>query len=504
MAFGPAAGVGLGQAFSSIVPNMQAQQKFQLEKQKQALEMALLQQEIELRGSAEKRAAEKWGIEMPELKQKPLQEAFDVMTKLNPDWANVPQGVALAKQLNIPTPQAIDIQTPRAKIAEMQGQKGLPQGLEGAATKPFSMPSTEQMAQAAGVYPQTGIPINPDRQLKLATEQAGLTTANIRNRLLSEPGFLQKFLSQISQPPTQGAPTGGSPSAVPLPPLAQRQEGATYQTPNGPAVWKKGPSGQFNLVATGAASPLSMNKIPSPTPAQSGNLSDPNVLQRFGGATAIDMIGQLLGGGVKASDVMPPPGSAPQDKYEQAKSSTIGQMEARGVTPGQMQQRAAEQGALAKAGYDKAIIAMEQLYPGIEQEYNKQEAMIGKPEAIPSTLQQIMGKGLKYSGAADMAKAVKDRAVYSTLGSPYHVIPQASSFANLEGMAAIMPGVRGYQYLLGKFNEHQPNWGQGQSPLNTYSRLRTLRDTILPEAIKMASQPMVEPYVLPQQLQQPQ
>jgi len=72
--------------------------------------MALMQQEMQQRKSQEQRASEKWGIEKPELEQKPFQESFEYADEVEPDWMGTGGGVTLAKKIGLPMPSPIDLQ----------------------------------------------------------------------------------------------------------------------------------------------------------------------------------------------------------------------------------------------------------------------------------------------------------------------------------------------------------------------------------------------------------
>lgn len=78
-----------------------------------------------------------------------------------------------------------------------------------------------------------------------------------------------------------------------------------------------------------------------------------------------------------------------------------------------------------------------------------------------------------YSSADDLAEAFGERMKYRVMPTPFAPLAQETSYANLQQLQAMFPGVRGFSYLLPLFKEHQASWGY-ETPAATFQRLDTL------------------------------
>lgn len=83
----------------------------------------------------------------------------------------------------------------------------------------------------------------------------------------------------------------------------------------------------------------------------------------------------------------------------------------------------------------------------------------------------ITGSGpVKYNGLTDMLGMAFDRQLSKVASTPYTPLVQENSFANLQQLSGMFPGVRGFGYLLPKLAEHQANIGK-ETPANSYNRM---------------------------------
>lgn len=468
---------GLGNALSSAATNAEQLKTSKQRREALATEMALRQQELAQRGQQMQMEQQRFNAELPFLQQQPQRYQFEQLKQTNPDWAGTQQGVDLATKLGIPMSQ------PQSASQVMQSGSA-PQAQNGQVSQ---MPSLSDVYQSAGVYPQTGMPINPDRQNKLAADQLALKTAGLgmkraelENDLYSQAGPLISGLTQggnnsPAQPSTSGA----------LPPLEQRVEGSTYSLPNGSsAQWKKSPSGEMGLV------PIQQQQQGQ---SQQGGLTP---LDRT--TMGVNMLGGLLK--IPALDSKNIPSLNAASKAAETAATERAKLDVKGYVSPAAELRATNAAKAASNMYTQAIQQLEAHNPGIDKSYN----MLQMQQNSPSVSSWLFGKNtLPYMDAASTAKMFMERKKYDPITSggfgmatPLGKSIAATNLANVSAMMGLNPGSRAVGVLEKLYAQHQPQWGY-ESPLQTYSKLRYLRDEGLKSVVDALKQPQIEPYPVP-------
>lgn len=132
--------------------------------------------------------------------------------------------------------------------------------------------------------------------------------------------------------------------------------------------------------------------------------------------------------------------------------------------------------------------ALEQLYPGIE------KANSADPNA-------------PYNSTWDAAGAYLRRLGYAIFDSPYNKAIQPISLGNAQEWASLIPG-RFNKAIIDKIQEHQGEYGKGQTPLNSYQRNKELIEMLtrnrsdLLAPVRVTDEPAAAP--TPQQAASPE
>lgn len=388
-----------------------------------------------LRQQQENRAQEEFNLRKPITAMQPDIERLNLLQKVNPDVLSAPQGIDLFSKIGLQFPKA-----------------------------PAGTPSDQ-------VYQGTGVGIPLDRQLAISKDLTGIENQRITNDIYKNIG---PSLGLGGQPQPQAS---APPNA--LPPPEQRVEGQTYTLPNGAnAVWSKTPSGGFGLKAI--------------SPQAQGMIGSPELDRK---ATAYNILGNLPGPlhGMKASEVPSLDAAAAAQK---AAAVTKANLDAKGYVTPAMEQRALEASKSASTMYNSAISELEKMFPGIDQSYNIMQAQ----KQSPSVMSWITGKSIPYDDLKSTMRMFEERKKYDPITSlglgmatPFGKSIAATNLANVSAMMGLNPGSRAVGILEQLYKQHQPQIGY-ESALQTYAKLRYLRDEGLKQVADAIRQPEIQPY----------